>query len=236
MTKGFMTEDLLLQERPGFRDNILDPVKYAWLKTASHMGQTIWTGNEQEMFEDGGFFVPKSETKNVVQVYYYHKRFSYFPKALSLDGMKLNPAQLYLSGQEENIDIICHVKPENVAYLLQINKDSGSQKLFKIIFDSSGTLATGVLLKDMERGYGLTVNVRKQILLTAGAIETAELLLKSGLGPSDHLRKEKVVVFIIVICNGIDYFGIFPTDTNSQTFASGHETERSRQNHAEGQS
>uniref|UniRef100_A0A915JEA9 Glucose-methanol-choline oxidoreductase N-terminal domain-containing protein n=1 Tax=Romanomermis culicivorax TaxID=13658 RepID=A0A915JEA9_ROMCU len=60
-----------------------------------------------------------------------------------------------------------------------------------IIFDSSGRNILGVELKDENTGYTVFISARKQVILTSGAIGTAQLLLQSGVGPSDVLKKER---------------------------------------------
>lgn len=102
---------LLNQLDEGFHERVMDPLKYAWLRTATHLKQPIRYGEEQEMFSDGGFFVPKSNfilfttnLKNMISIFL----------ALSLNGMKINPAALYLKEMDQNLVILCHVMAEKV--------------------------------------------------------------------------------------------------------------------------
>lgn len=43
-----------------------------------------------------------------------------------------------------------------------------------------------------ENGKEVTVRARKEIILSAGALSTPQLLLLSGVGPKDHLKKMKI--------------------------------------------
>lgn len=65
----------------GFHERVMDPLKYAWLRTATHMKQPIRYGEEQELFSDGGFFIPKSTISmtKVIQelIFQVHTCFSF---------------------------------------------------------------------------------------------------------------------------------------------------------------
>lgn len=50
----------------------------------------------------------------------------------------------------------------------------------------------------IRNGKKRTVGAKKEIVLTAGAIETPHLLMLSGVGPKDHLEKLKVTAFLHV--------------------------------------
>ncbi|CAH1181830.1 unnamed protein product [Phyllotreta striolata] len=56
----------------------------------------------------------------------------------------------------------------------------------KIIFDSSKT-ARQVLF--LHKGISYRVNVRKEVIVSAGAINTPQLLMLSGIGPAKHLKE-----------------------------------------------
>lgn len=48
----------------GFHERVMDPLKFVWLRSANQLKQPIRYGEEQELFTDGGFFVPKSKSDN----------------------------------------------------------------------------------------------------------------------------------------------------------------------------
>lgn len=63
----------------------------------------------------------------------------------------------------------------------------------EILFDEART-ATGVRYQRPDlTGYD-TVTARREVVVTAGAIDTPKLLLLSGIGPADHLREIGVPV------------------------------------------
>jgi choline dehydrogenase len=62
----------------------------------------------------------------------------------------------------------------------------------------TGTLVTGLLIED-DRAVGVRwdggeARARREVVLAAGAINTPQLLLLSGIGPADHLREHGVDV------------------------------------------
>ena len=68
---------------------------------------------------------------------------------------------------------------------LEIRTDSW---VSEVLFDASGA-ATGVRhLRPDLTGYD-TVAARREVVLTAGAIDTPKLLMLSGIGPAEHLRE-----------------------------------------------
>jgi choline dehydrogenase-like flavoprotein len=59
----------------------------------------------------------------------------------------------------------------------------------EIVFDGNGVAATGVRYQRPDlTGYD-TVSARREVVVTAGAIDTPKLLMLSGIGPSVHLRE-----------------------------------------------
>lgn len=62
----------------------------------------------------------------------------------------------------------------------------------KINFDESHN-AVGVDLIN-EKGKTITVEARKEVIITAGAFNSPKLLMLSGIGPREHLRSKKIHV------------------------------------------
>jgi choline oxidase len=65
----------------------------------------------------------------------------------------------------------------------------------KVLLDASGK-ATGVDYLDSGTLRYRTVYARREVILSAGAIETPKLLMLSGIGPVDHLREVGVDVLV----------------------------------------
>ncbi|GAA4614676.1 GMC family oxidoreductase [Saccharopolyspora hordei] len=64
----------------------------------------------------------------------------------------------------------------------------------KVVFD--GTRATGVQYLDPDLIHTRTVSTRREVVLSAGAIDTPKLLMLSGIGPADHLREIGIDVLV----------------------------------------
>ncbi len=62
-------------------------------------------------------------------------------------------------------------------------------RVHKVIFE--GKKVTGVRLED-----GSTVRVRREVILTAGALATPKILQLSGIGPAAHLREHGIDVVV----------------------------------------
>ncbi|KAL0878874.1 hypothetical protein ABMA27_003885 [Loxostege sticticalis] len=62
----------------------------------------------------------------------------------------------------------------------------------KIIFNNDKT-ATGVMLTDKNKNT-LTINSNKEVIVSAGGINSPQLLLLSGVGPKEHLQRLNIPV------------------------------------------
>lgn len=62
----------------------------------------------------------------------------------------------------------------------------------KILFNDE-KIAVGVTIKTKD-GKRITVKVKKEVIITAGVFKTPQLLMLSGIGPNQHLRKKKIKV------------------------------------------
>uniref|UniRef100_A0A5S6Q3T1 Glucose-methanol-choline oxidoreductase N-terminal domain-containing protein n=1 Tax=Trichuris muris TaxID=70415 RepID=A0A5S6Q3T1_TRIMR len=141
-------------EDPKNDENLLEPLKLLWLHAGRSGNHTIVEA-EQDIFQKGGFFVPRT---------------------LSYRGTKLNPAAVYLGKERPNLVVVCH------AEAVQFHQKGGSYSV------------NGLKVRDMLSGNVYDVNVKKEIILAAGAIGTAKLLIQSGYGPLDHLKQLHVPV------------------------------------------
>lgn len=87
----------------------------------------------------------------------------------------------------------------NVAYLYPIKdrKNLYVRKLTsvtKILIDRATKTARGVQF--MRKGKFGTVRARKEVIVSAGAINSPQLLMLSGIGPVDHLSKMKIAPIV----------------------------------------
>ncbi|OUC39468.1 putative GMC oxidoreductase, partial [Trichinella nativa] len=121
---------------------VLDPLKLLWLHAGRASNHTV-AENESELFEKGGFFIPRT---------------------LSFQGTKLNPAAVYLGRAKQNLVVVCHTEA------IKLTQRTGQS--FAI---------SGIQVRDMLSGRLYNVRVRKEIILAAGAIGTAKLLIQSGI-------------------------------------------------------
>lgn len=61
-----------------------------------------------------------------------------------------------------------------------------SLKVIRILFDGAGKRTLGVEYVKGNRLYRLYA--KKEVILSAGAVQSPQLLLLSGIGPEQHLR------------------------------------------------
>ncbi|XP_038217473.1 glucose dehydrogenase [FAD, quinone]-like [Zerene cesonia] len=83
------------------------------------------------------------------------------------------------------------------AYLHPINKRnnlhlSKGSMVTKLIFDSNKKRVIGIELE--KRGKRFKIIARKEVIVSAGAINSPQLLMLSGIGPRDHLEALKIPV------------------------------------------
>lgn len=78
-------------------------------------------------------------------------------------------------------------QPSNKAYPLDDVKVMTQTNVYRVTF--SGTTATGVELAD-----GHKITARKEVIICAGAYRTPQLLMLSGVGPSDTLNEHEIPI------------------------------------------
>lgn len=62
----------------------------------------------------------------------------------------------------------------------------------KILFKPGTNIVSGVMLN--KNGQNIVVNVKKEVIVSAGAINSPQLLLLSGIGPKEHLEDMNIDV------------------------------------------
>ncbi|KAG6461245.1 hypothetical protein O3G_MSEX012513 [Manduca sexta] len=92
------------------------------------------------------------------------------------DGKRMSTARAFLSPIKDRKNL--HVIKNAVAT--------------KILFKPGTNIVSGVLLN--QKGKDIVVNVRKELIISSGAINTPQLLLLSGIGPRKHLEDMNIEV------------------------------------------
>lgn len=64
-------------------------------------------------------------------------------------------------------------------------------RFFQILFDNDKTRAIGIEIKG-PNGATYTAKATREIVLSAGAVNSARILIQSGIGPHDHLDELEV--------------------------------------------
>jgi len=143
-----------------------DPIALDMLRAAKSLGFEILPElNSPPYFEDREMNSSK-----------IHGRMAYL-QTTSYKGRRCSTSWAYL---EENKQ---HLRP-NLHVL-------ANSQVVKILFDENKK-ATGV--EFFKNGQKHQVNATKEIIISAGAIESPKLLMLSGLGPKNHLESKKVKV------------------------------------------
>lgn len=117
----------------------------------------------------------------------------------------------------------------NVAYLypIQDRKNLFVRRLTtvtKIVIDRTTNTATGV--EFIRKGKVITLHARKEVIVSAGAINSPQLLMMSGIGPREHLNdmEIKTIVDLPVGYNLMDHIApgalTFWTNASTVNFAS----------------
>lgn len=86
------------------------------------------------------------------------------------NGARFNAAQAFLSPAKDRKNL----------FVLK------SSKAEKIVLD--GNRATGVMVK-LAGGRSITVKASKEVIMSAGSIESPHILMLSGIGPKEHLKE-----------------------------------------------
>lgn len=114
-------------------------------------------------------------------------------------GLTVAPSSVYKGIRTTSADMLVG-GPSN----LHIMTNSPIQK---VVFD--GTKATGVVTLD-----GKTYQARKEVILSAGSLDTPKILMHSGIGPADQLSKFGMPILhenAAVGQNLVDHFHVTPS-------------------------
>ncbi|XP_061722766.1 glucose dehydrogenase [FAD, quinone]-like [Cydia pomonella] len=93
-------------------------------------------------------------------------------KLLTRNGKRLNTAKIFI----------------NESLNLHILKNAVVRK---VIIDADSKITVGVEVQ-VTNGKIMQINVRKEVILSAGSIGTPQILMLSGIGPKKHLEEKKI--------------------------------------------
>ncbi|XP_063541122.1 glucose dehydrogenase [FAD, quinone]-like [Cydia strobilella] len=97
-------------------------------------------------------------------------------KLLTRNGKRLNTAKIFIN---ESINL--HILKNAVVH--------------KVIIDAESKITVGVEVQ-VANGKIMQINVRKEVILSAGSIGTPQILMLSGIGPKKHLEEKKIIPII----------------------------------------
>ncbi|WP_127782520.1 GMC family oxidoreductase N-terminal domain-containing protein [Rhodococcus sp. X156] len=95
------------------------------------------------------------------------------------DGIRSSSSVSYLHpllGRRPNLEIRTEVRAEH------------------LVLD--GTRCTGVRVRENDLLHSTTVSARREVIVSAGAIDSPKLLMLSGIGPAEHLQEVGVPVLV----------------------------------------
>ncbi|XP_066922527.1 glucose dehydrogenase [FAD, quinone]-like [Clytia hemisphaerica] len=98
----------------------------------------------------------------------------FFHQLTRRDGLRCSTAKAYLKPKRSNL----HVSPFS--------------HVQKILIDPETKTAKGVLYK--KNGKSMTVKARKEVILSAGAVVSPQILMLSGVGPKEELEKHGILI------------------------------------------
>ncbi|XP_076624486.1 LOW QUALITY PROTEIN: glucose dehydrogenase [FAD, quinone]-like [Colletes latitarsis] len=94
------------------------------------------------------------------------------------DGLRCSTAKAFLRSASKRTNL--HVSIYSVAEKILVHEDGASKIAYGVEFRVGGALRK--------------VRVNREIILSAGAIQSPQLLMLSGIGPKDHLNETKIPV------------------------------------------
>ncbi|XP_063388778.1 glucose dehydrogenase [FAD, quinone]-like [Cydia fagiglandana] len=97
-------------------------------------------------------------------------------KLVTRNGKRLNTAKIFI-----NESITLHIMKNAVVH--------------KVIIDAESKITVGVEVQ-VANGKIMQINVRKEVVLSAGSIGTPQILMLSGIGPKKHLEEKKIIPVI----------------------------------------
>ncbi|XP_025603097.2 glucose dehydrogenase [FAD, quinone]-like [Athalia rosae] len=166
-------------------------------------------GNEGWSYEDVLYYFKKGERFDIPELNNstWHNRDGYL--CVEYVPYHSTLATVYLqAGKEMGYDIVDYNGKDQIGFsYIQVNMDKGTRcsaaKAYLRVQRSNldvmtGARVTKVLVDENNRAYGVEyvrdkqwhrVRCSKEVILSAGTIDSAKLLMLSGIGPRDHLEE-----------------------------------------------